>query len=84
MLGRAPTDHQFCGVESIVNHTQHFDQNVLPITATALAAPAEKWSSHRRRNRETPLQAASQAAWGRCGRRKAGNLKSEARATPTV
>ena len=61
-------------VEAIRYHADHFDRNVVLITAVELKALAEEWSSPQHKNRETPFPLGLLAASGRYDRRKLGKL----------
>lgn len=61
-------------LETIKYHAEHFDRNIVLITATELKALAEEWSSPQNKNRETPFPLGLLAASGRFDRRKLGKL----------
>jgi hypothetical protein len=62
--------------EAIRYHSDHFDRNIVLITATELKALAEEWSSPSHKNRETPFPLQLLSASGRYDRRKLGRLIS--------
>jgi hypothetical protein len=70
----APAFTEDSEVESIRYHADHFDRNIVLITATELKALAEEWSSPQHKNRETPFPLGLLAASGRYDRRKLGKL----------
>jgi hypothetical protein len=72
----APAFTEESEVEAIRYHADHFDRNIVLITATELKALAEEWSSPQHKNRETPFPLGLLAASGRYDRRKLGRLTS--------
>lgn len=70
----APAFTEDSEVEAIRYHAEHFDRNLVLITATELKALAEEWSSPQHKNRETPFPLGLLAASGRYDRRKLGRL----------
>lgn len=70
----APDFTEDSEIEAIRYHSEHFDRNVVLITATELKALAEEWSSPQHKNRETPFPLGLLAASGRYDRRKLGKL----------
>ncbi|MGC4094504.1 MAG: hypothetical protein QM756_42640 [Polyangiaceae bacterium] len=63
-------------VEAIRYHAEHFDRNIVLITAGELKALADEWASPQHKNRETPFPLGLLAASGRYDRRKLGKLTS--------
>ena len=55
-------------------HAQHFDRNIVLITASELKALAEEWASPRNRNKEEPFPLGLLAATGRFERKRLGRL----------
>ncbi|MEX0925777.1 MAG: hypothetical protein WD208_03565 [Dehalococcoidia bacterium] len=55
-------------------HAEHFDRNIVLITADELKALAEEWNSSRNRQREEPFPLGLLAASGRYDRRRIGKL----------
>ncbi len=72
----APSFTDESEVEAIRYHADHFDRNIVLITAAELKALAEEWSSPQHKNRETPFPLGLLAASGRYDRRKLGKLTS--------
>jgi hypothetical protein len=70
----APDFTEDSEIEAIRYHAEHFDRNLVLITATELKALAEEWSSPQHKNRETPFPLGLLAASGRYDRRKLGKL----------
>jgi len=70
----APAFTEESEVETIKYHAEHFDRNIVLITAGELKALAEEWSSPQNKNRETPFPLGLLAASGRFDRRKLGKL----------
>jgi hypothetical protein len=70
----APAFTEESEVESIKYHAEHFDRNIVLITAAELKALAEEWSSPLNKNRETPFQLGLLAASGRYDRRRLGKI----------
>jgi len=60
--------------EAIRYHSQHFDRNILMITARELKDLAEEWTSEKNRNREEPFPLGLLATTGRFDRKKLGKL----------
>ena len=73
-LDIAPDFTEDSEIEAIRYHSEHFDRNLVLITATELKALAEEWSSPQHKNRETPFPLGLLAASGRYDRRKLGKL----------
>lgn len=63
-------------LEAIRYHAEHFDRNIVLITAAELKALAEEWASPQHKNRETPFPLGLLSASGRFDRRKLGKLTS--------
>ncbi|MFZ5890275.1 MAG: hypothetical protein ACOY0T_04330 [Myxococcota bacterium] len=63
-------------VEAIRYHAEHFDRNIVLITATELKALADEWASPQHKNRETPFPLGLLAASGRYDRRRLGRITS--------
>jgi hypothetical protein len=72
VIGPAFTDES--EVEAIKYHAEHFDRNVVLITATELKELAEEWSSSENKNREAGFPLALLSASGRYDRRRLGKL----------
>jgi hypothetical protein len=72
----APDFTEDSEVEAIRYHSEHFDRNVVLITASELKSLAEEWSSPTHKNRESPFPLGLLAASGRYDRRKLGKLTS--------
>lgn len=70
----APAFSEESEVEAIRYHAEHFDRNIVLITATELKALAEEWSAPAHKNRETPFPLGLLAASGRYDRRRLGKL----------
>ena len=60
--------------EAIRYHAQHFDRNLVLITASALKSLAEEWASSNNKNREEPFPLGLMAASGRFDRTRIGKL----------
>jgi len=69
-----PTFTEESEVEAIKYHAEHFDRNVVLITATELKDLAEEWSSPQNKNRETAFPLALLSASGRYDRKRLGKL----------
>lgn len=61
-------------VEAIKYHAEHFDRNIVLITAAELKALAEEWASPQNKNRETPFPLGLLSASGRYDRKRLGKL----------
>lgn len=72
----APAFTEDSEVEAIRYHAEHFDRNIVLITAAELKALAEEWSAPTHKNRETPFPLGLLSASGRYDRRKLGRLVS--------
>jgi hypothetical protein len=59
-------------VEAIKYHAEHFDRNIVLITAKELKDLAEEWSSPLNKNRETPFPLGLLSASGRFARARLG------------
>jgi hypothetical protein len=70
----APAFSDESEVEAIRYHSEHFDRNIVLITAVELKALAEEWSSPQNKNRETPFPLGLLAASGRYDRKRLGKL----------
>lgn len=70
----APAFTEESEVETVKYHAEHFDRNIVLITAGELKALAEEWASPLNKNRETPFPLGLLAASGRFDRRKLGKL----------
>jgi hypothetical protein len=70
----APAFTEESEVEAIKYHAEHFDRNIVLITAAELKALAEEWCSPQNKNRETPFQLGLLAASGRYDRRRLGKI----------
>jgi hypothetical protein len=70
----APAFTEESEIETVKYHAEHFDRNIVLITAAELKALAEEWSSPQHKNRETPFPLGLLAASGRFDRRKLGKL----------
>ena len=60
--------------EAIRYHSQHFDRDIVLITASELKDLAEEWSSEKNRRREEPFPLGLLAATGRFDRARLGKL----------
>ena len=60
--------------ETIRYHAQHFDRNIVLITASELKNLAEEWVSENNRNREEPFPLGLLASTGRFSRKRLGKL----------
>ena len=60
--------------EAIRYHAQHFDRNIVLITASELKNLAEEWVSENNRNREEPFPLGLLASTGRFSRKRLGKL----------
>ena len=74
LLVIAPAFTDESEIETVKYHAEHFDRNIVLITAAELKALAEEWSSPQHKNRETPFPLGLLAASGRFDRRKLGKL----------
>jgi hypothetical protein len=70
----APDFTEESEVEAIKYHAEHFDRNIVLITAMELKLLAEEWSSNGNKNRETPFPLGLLAASGRYDRKRLGKL----------
>jgi len=70
----APAFTQESEVEATRYHAEHFDRNLVLITAGELKALAEEWTSKDNRNREQPFTLGLFAASGRFDRKRLGQL----------
>jgi hypothetical protein len=70
----APSFSDDSEVEATRYHSEHFDRNIVLITAAELKALAEEWSSRDNRDREQPFPLGLFAASGRYDRRRLGKL----------
>lgn len=70
----APAFSEESEVEATRYHAEHFDRNIVLITAGELKALAEEWSSRDNKNREQPFPLGLFAASGRFDRRRLGKL----------
>jgi hypothetical protein len=70
----APAFTEDSEVEAVRYHADHFDRNIVLITATELKSLAEEWSSPQHKNRETPFPLGLLAASGRYDRKRLGKL----------
>lgn len=70
----APAFSEESEVEAIKYHAEHFDRNIVLITAAELKGLAEEWCSPLNKNRETPFQLGLLAASGRYDRRRLGKI----------
>ena len=60
--------------EAIRYHAQHFDRNIVLITASELKNLAEEWVSENNRNREESFPLGLLASTGRFSRKRLGKL----------
>ena len=70
----APAFTEDSEVEAIKYHAEHFDRNIVLITATELKSLAEEWSSTQNKNRETAFPLGLLAASGRFDRKRLGKF----------
>lgn len=61
-------------VDATRYHAQHFDRNIVLITAAELKSLAEEWTSRDNKNREQPFPLGLFAASGRFNRKRLGEL----------
>ena len=60
--------------EAVRYHSNHFDRNIVLITAPDLLRLAEEWSSDQNKNREEPFPLGLLATTGRFDRARLGKL----------
>jgi hypothetical protein len=70
----APSFTEESEVEATRYHAQHFDRNIVLITAGELKSLADEWTSRENKNREQPFPLGFFAASGRFNRKRLGDL----------
>lgn len=70
----APAFTEDSEVEATKYHAEHFDRNIVLITAQELKDLAEEWSSAQNKNRESPFPLGLLSASGRFARARLGKL----------